>query len=238
MYPPHCVFCNTALNATEDTDCQGAGLCNICLDAMTKDDGDWCRRCGQLVGPFVDTSNGCANCQRMRPSFESVIRLGMYKDRLRDACIRGKSPGSESLSAALAHQLWKRHQTRLKKANFDLIVPVPQHWTQRLTRPHNQAITLAQVLSRRLQVDFSRHILCKIRRTPDQSSLTAQQRRVNLQGAFRVCGVPSLAGLSVLLVDDILTTGSTANESSKVLRRAGAKCVVVAVAAVVSNRPR
>ena len=236
-YPPHCGYCNTALCGMEDADCPGTALCDTCRDAIVCDAGDWCQRCGQPVGPYLDTSNGCANCHRSQFSFDSVVRLGLYDGRLREACIRGKSPGSESLAAALAHQLWKRHQATLEEANLDLIIPVPQHWTQRITRPHNQALTLAQVFSRRLQVEFSRHILCKIRRTPDQSSLTAQQRRVNQRGAFRVRGVPSLAGLSVLLVDDILTTGTTANESSKVLRRAGAKRVVVAVAAVVPNRP-
>ncbi|MCH7988719.1 MAG: ComF family protein, partial [Planctomycetes bacterium] len=112
-----------------------------------------------------------------------------------------------------------------------LVVPIPQYWTRRFQRSHNPAETQGRVLAHRLQVEFHTHILTKVRMTPVQSSLTASQRRTNLRGAFRVRRASELKGRSVLLVDDVFTTGTTANEASKVLRTAGAERVVVAVSA-------
>ena len=233
VYPETCPLCDVELARQDGFDTSHPFLCSACRQAVTPDVGNTCLRCGSPVGPYVDTSNGCSNCASNRFSFESVIKLGLYEDRLREACIRGKSPGSEPLMAAVANLLWEQERNAFHQAGVDLVLPVPRYWMQRITRPHNPAATLARVLARRLKVDFSTHILCKTRKTPDQSSLSSQQRRMNLRNAFRVRGTSRLAGLTILLVDDILTTGTTANESSKALRRAGAKRVVVAVAAVV-----
>jgi ComF family protein len=184
------------------------------------------------MGPHLDNSDGCAQCRKRSLPFEQVVQLGDYEDELRRACINAKGRNQQPLAAALANLLWRRERSKLEKANIDLVVPVPQFWMQRIWRPHNSAATLAMVLARCLKVDFSSHILSKTRWTPDQSSLSAPQRRANLRRAFRTRRA-RLAGRRVMLVDDILTTGTTATEAAKALRRAGAANVVVAVAATV-----
>ena len=173
-------------------------------------------------------------CPRRRWVFESVERLGVYSGALREACIRGKSRGGESLAAALAEWFWECRGWSLAEREIDLVVPVPQHWSKRLIESHNQAETVAEVLARRLRVNLHRHILAKVRRTPDQSSLSAARRQTNLCGAFRVRKKGKLAGAHVLLVDDVLTTGTTADQASRALRQAGVGRVSVAVLAVVS----
>ncbi|GIT29178.1 MAG: hypothetical protein Ct9H300mP1_12240 [Planctomycetaceae bacterium] len=175
-------------------------------------------------------------CPLSRPPVgfpKGVERLGLYEGALREACIGGKSDGAEP---------WRRRWAsgsgsvgvRLEPGLWPLVVPVPQHWTKRIAVAHNQAETLAGVLGRCLRVPVGRHILRKARRTPDQSSLSATRRRANLGDSFCVWRRRRIDGVHVLLVDDVLTTGTTAHQAARTLRQGGADRVSVAVVAVVS----
>jgi predicted amidophosphoribosyltransferase len=113
-----------------------------------------------------------------------------------------------------------------------MVVPVPQHWRKRLRNPHHQADTLAETLAARMQIPCRFGAIRKVRHTIDQSSLPRFRRVTSLAGAFAPRG-RSLAGKRVLIVDDILTTGSTASEVARALKLGGAKDVAVAVIAVV-----
>ena len=231
VYPRACPLCGR--EGPEIASSPGAGpkLCDWCQWGLLLEIEDWCDRCGAPVGPHLDTSDGCVHCRGERFKFETVLRLGVYEGLLRSATLRSKEPGGQPLAAALADLLWENQREGLQQTEADWVVSVPQHWTRRIRRGHNASETLAEVLARRLKVDFAPHILSKARMTPAQTSLTAAQRRVNLRGVFRARGTSVLSGATVLLVDDVLTTGTTANEASKVLRRAGARRVVVAVLA-------
>lgn len=228
VFPWYCPLCGLSVEGLP-----AAGLCSACRLNLGESRSNRCGRCGQPAGPFVEASQGCWLCLRNRWAFEGVERLGVYSGTLRDACIRGKSSGAEPLAAALAGWFWECRGRSLAEREIDLVVPVPQHWSKRLVESHNQAETVAEVLARRLRVDLRRHILAKVRRTPDQSSLPAARRRTNLCGAFRARKQGKLAGIHVLLVDDVLTTGTTADQASRALREAGAGRVSVAVLAVV-----
>jgi ComF family protein len=160
-----------------------------------------------------------------------VYCLGAYDDALKTACLRANKSDGQPLAAAIAGLLWERQQHALETAELDLVVAVPRHWTRRLWTEPNAAETLAETLARRLQVEFGRHILAKVRRTPPQSKLRPYRRRSNLRRAFRVRQPDAVKGATVLLVDDILTTGTTANEISRALRKSGAHRVIVAVPA-------
>jgi ComF family protein len=120
----------------------------------------------------------------------------------------------------------------------DLVVPVPLHWRRLWQRRFNQAATLGQALARGAGIAFDPLILARVKPTRPQVGLSRSQRRENLQGAFRVTddARPKLARKRVLLVDDVLTTGSTANAAARVLLRAGAASVdVLAFARVVKD---
>lgn len=206
-------------------------LCAGYRDAAAPVIENSCRRCAALVGPHLVTSAGCVHCRRDRFAFEGVIRLGVYDGLLGSACLRTKHPRGRPLAAVLAGLLWERDRAVFEAADIDVVVPVPQHWSGRFLRGHNAAETIGEVLASRLKVDFFRHILSKVRRTPAQTSLPPSRRRSNLRGAFRVRGRSPLAGETVLLTDNILTTGTTANEVARMLWRGGAERVIVAVAA-------
>jgi predicted amidophosphoribosyltransferase len=227
VYPPHCPLCGSD---------GGQGLCPICRNEIGDGADPRCGRCGQPAGLQLTSSDRsrCSHCRGRRWAFHGVERLGLYEGALRGACIGGKSDGAEPLAAALGEWFWECRGAALERLQVDLVVPVSQHWTKRIAVAHNQAETLAGVLGRCLRVPVGRHILRKARRTPDQSGLSAARRRANLGDSFHVWQRRRLEGGHVLLVDDVLTTGTTAHQAARALRQGGAEQVSVAVLAVVS----
>jgi ComF family protein len=232
VLPPACAFCTRDLQ-NDDESVDEIHLCGRCRKNLTSDLRAACFKCGMPVGPYVDTQQGCPECSRRGFRFDRVIRLGVYEDSLRTACIRGKSPGAEALAAALASLLWKKQAGELNDFAPDVVVSVPQFWLHWFTRPHHQASTMAEVLAERLGIPCNERAVRKVRRTVDQSSLLKSKRLKNLDHAFRARRGAALKNKRVLIVDDILTTGTTCNEVARVVRKAGAKAAAVAVIAVV-----
>jgi ComF family protein len=179
----------------------------------------------------LNSENGCVHCRSDRFLFERVTALGAYDGALRGACLACKQPDGNVIAAAFARLLFERSQSFLSAAGIEVVVAVPRYWLHRVVRPHNAAETLASVLAGRLAAKFRRNALIKVRKTPAQTDLPPTRRRKNLRDAFKVFQPRYVKGRTVLLVDDILTTGATANEASRVLVGAGAKRVVVAVLA-------
>ena len=233
VLPPACAFCTRDLQNDFEATVDEINLCGKCRKNLTNDDRSACLKCGMPVGPYVDTSDGCTECSRRNFEFESVIRLGVYEDSLRTACIRGKSRGAEALAAALASLLLKKQAEQLSQFSPEIVVPVPQYWLHRFTRPHHQALTIAEVLADRLGISCDERAVRKNRRTVDQSSLPRSKRLTNLKKAFTARAEGTFKNRRVLIVDDILTTGTTSNEVAKALRKAGASTIAVAVIAVV-----
>jgi predicted amidophosphoribosyltransferase len=133
----------------------------------------------------------------------------------------------------LASLLWKEKQDHIDEFAADVVVPVPQFWLHRFTRAHHQALTMAEVLAEQIGVRCDERAVRKTRRTVDQSSLPRAKRLSNLKQAYGVRSNHQFIGRRVLIVDDILTTGTTSNEVAKVISKAGAIAVAVAVIAVV-----
>lgn len=119
-----------------------------------------------------------------------------------------------------------------RELDFDAVVPMPLHWTKHWRRGFNQSELLARVVSRRWNVPVKR-LVRRTRATPVQAGLTSSKRRLNVLGAFRASNV---AGLKVLLVDDVLTTGATAGACAAALKRAGAARVTLLTLARADRR--
>lgn len=231
LFPRSCAYCGQSDEVIVDAPAFEPMLCGDCRENLASVVENQCSRCGAPVGPNLDSSAGCIYCHGSRFVFEKVLCLGIYDKALRHACWRAKKPWGDAVTAALAGLLWERAHAALSQAGIDVVIPVPQHWRERLWSENNAPTAISRALARRLQVDFCRHILFKTRHTPAQADLPPHKRRTNLKGAFGVPPATMLSGRTVLLVDDILTTGSTANEASRALARAGAGRVVVAVLA-------
>jgi len=226
IYPNVCWICGVALEEAE------AGFCTTCRDSLTHDPFQSCPRCAATVGPFVDLAGGCVHCRNESFAFERAVRLGVYENTLRDVILRLKSLHGEGLAERVG-QLWAAQAgDKLRALEADVIVPVPLHWRRRLRRGYNQSDALARGLARVLKLPVRRGWLRRVRATPLQPAQSGRAARAeNVRGAFQTPRNLTLAGKSVLLVDDVMTTGATAHEAARALRTAKPERIMVAVLA-------
>ncbi len=206
-------------------------FCANCTFEMTKGAGITCFRCGAEVAAHIETTSGCLACLRDRFAFDQVLRMGPYDGLLREIVLKCKQSNGEILAEAAGYHFG----CSLKNsAALDLptaIVPVPSHWTRLLWRGHNPALGVALGLARALKVPCCPNWLRRTRPTPRQTTLTPKQRRLNLNGAIRHYVPARAKGCTVWIVDDVLTTGTTASAGSRALLDGGAGKVVAVVLA-------
>jgi ComF family protein len=220
VYPGACHVCDAPLPP------DAGPLCDPCRHALASDRPQ-CPRCAAIVGPFAES---CLHCRGDSFPFDTAVSLGPYEGRLREVVLRMKHSSGEGLAEVVGDFWAASSEARLRALGADVVVPVPLHWRRRWRRGYNQSEALARPLAARLGLPFRPRWLRRVRHTPEQKGQTAAEKRDNVRGAFRGRGA-GLAGRAVLLVDDVLTTGSTAAEAARALRRAGAKRVAVAVLA-------
>jgi ComF family protein len=163
--------------------------------------------------------------------FDRAVRLGPYRDRLRDAVLLAKFLPGEALADYLGRLFAENRGSAIRAAGIDLVVPVPLHWWRRWGRGYNQAEAVARELAAGLGIAFDPHALRRVRWTTQQVQPTREARRENVKAAFRVRSRARVTGRTVLLVDDVMTTGSTLGEAARALRAGGADRVVAAVLA-------
>jgi len=225
VYPNVCVRCQSLLGDSVND------FCPTCTHSITHDPHRTCPRCASTVAEFADVAAGCPRCRDDRFHFDSVIRLGEYDGLLRDCILSMKHRAGETLAECVG-LLWTRHQEAgFRELGADVVIPVPLHWWRRLRRGYNQSECLAAAVAVQLKVPHLPSALKRIRPTKSQVVLTAAGRRINMKGAFRAASRAKIAGRKVLLVDDVLTTGSTASEAARALKEGGATAVFVAILA-------
>jgi ComF family protein len=223
LYPGCCLACTQPLAAT----CRH--FCAACRAALLTDPHRSCPRCAASVGPFALLEGGCANCRGQPLPFRAALRLGPYEHFLRDLIPRLKYHAGEGLAEALG-ELWAAHAAaRFHALQVEAIVPVPLYWLRRLRRGYNQSAAVAGGVARVLGLPCRPRWLRRVRNTPKQVGQSFAARQENVRGAFRARR--AVAGRSVLLVDDVMTTGATLGEAARALRAAGAVRVVVAALA-------
>lgn len=228
VFPNPCLICD---RIETDSSPFRHGLCNDCRCAISPDGDLACPRCAITVGPHSDLSGGCSECRGESLGFDGALRLGPYEGELRNAILRVKSIRGEGLAEMLGRVFHERIAHQLKDEAFDVVVPVPLHWRRKLARGYNQAAAIGRELACGLNVRFAPGLLRRIHYTPQHVQPSASARKENIRGAFRLKRHASLKDQAVLLVDDVLTTGSTAGEAARTLKEAGARRVVAAVLA-------
>ena len=214
FFPPVCPGCGRTVGKQEI-------FCPVCQKQLhLLRPGDTCPRCGKI--PCI--------CDKLHPLFTQVYPAGLYEGSIQSAIRNLKfqhQPGHfRPLGRLLANTLGRYHVTA---ADFDLLAAVPMSRKRQKARGYNQAALLAQSVSEQTGIPFCSHALTKIRETKAQHDLSAQMRRTNLKGSF--IADSAVSGKRVLLVDDVFTTGSTANEAAEVMLQAGAISVDVLVLA-------
>ena len=240
LCPPICPICGEVIETLAGQD---DPICQACVPKTVTPDGQFCRRCGGRRFVAVNNAVECARCRTTEFRFKRVIALGEYEHDLRLLVLRMKTDKTGVLAIAAAKALAMYRRADLENAKVDCIVPVPMHRFRRADRGVNSPDILAEELGRQLKIPVVRHLVQRNRPTDLQYTLSQKARAENMSGAFALClpnfwnklgfrhFSPPVAGKNVLLIDDILTTGSTCNEVTKVLLTAGVQSATVAVLA-------
>src|SRR5271166_3528519 len=217
LYPPTCLACRAA------TDSHGA-LCPRCWSAMRFIERPFCERLGT---PFEqDLGEGLISPQAMAdpPVFQRARAVARFEDGpARTLAHRLKYSDRAELARPMARWMVRAGADVL--ADADLLVPVPLHPLRLWRRRFNQAAALASEVSRQTGKPCDVAALRRVKATQSQVGLSRAQRAENVQGAFRIADSAAVRGRNVVLIDDVLTSGATANAASRALLRGGAKRV-------------
>lgn len=216
-------------------------FCGDCRAELLAAAGPACPRCAMPVGPWAEGHGRCRACRDRRLGFDAAVALGPYQGPLRDLCLRLKHAPDAWLARWVAELVVEGRPRLLEEAARNpgaLVVPVPLHWRRRVARGYNQSDELARGLARRLGLARA-PVLRRVRPTELLAGLGRAERARQLRGAFGVVGrrrAAALKGRTVLLVDDILTTGATCGAAARALKQAGARRVVAVVVARAEGR--
>ena len=216
LYPPRCLVCRT-LGAS--------GLCAACLALIVPVAAPYCPTCGQTVPTDI---NGCPHCRSRRPAYDRARALGSYEGVLRLAIHQFKYNDRPQLAVPLGLKLAlfaRASAPDLNGLRFDALLPVPMHSVRRRGRGYNQSERLARVVGAELGLPLLLGALVRTRATRPQVGLSAEARRTNLSGAFAVRRPEAVLGKTLLLIDDVVTTGSSLYECSLALKAYGAQAV-------------
>jgi ComF family protein len=192
-----------------------------------------CQRCGAPFDIAVLDDQLCGACLAHPPVYDRARAAIVYGDVSRELVLALKRQGRRDGLDLMAS--WMAAAGQELVAEADMMAPVPLHYRRHLQRGFNQSVWLCAALRRRTGVAVGVDVLKRVKPTPSQGGLTADGRRRNVQGAFRVRRRKEVAGARVLLVDDVFTTGATVEACARELKRAGAGAVDVLTLARVAG---
>ncbi len=201
-------------------------LCPHCQPLITLKPNQVCQLCGHNLETNTPI---CLMCTKDTPPWDSLDYYGKYNKLLKSIIKRYKFKADFSLIPLLQDYLY---QTYKNLPACDIIIPMPRHEKRLVSEGFNHVFELCRPLAKQLNIPLQHKSLTRTRYTPPQSSLTAKQRLKNPQKSFIASNVQDK---NVLLIDDIITTGSTLNHACLALRQAGAKKIYIIVIARVDK---
>lgn len=226
LYPSYCALCKTTLE-------EGASLCRSCRDDLPRIAAPFCESCGEAFHGKIEGTFECPNCSGLSFAFDFARPAMLRDDRTLDLVHRLKYGREIHLARELGGLAWHAFDDPRLSAALEgkwPVIPVPLHRSRLRERHFNQAEEIARSLSALSGCPVVA-ALQRVRCTETQTLLSRRQRMDNLKGAFAITpqGRKLVSGRSpgVVLVDDVLTTGSTVNECARVLRKAGIKRILV-----------
>jgi len=222
ILPPRCLACGTIVSEPD-------ALCPACWASITFFAPPWCTQCGLPFPHPMGEGAVCGDCARQHPSWDRARSVLRYDKHSRRLVLMLKHGDQTHLAGAFGR--WMRRAGGDVLAGADLLMPVPLHWTRLVSRRFNQSALLARAIHAAGGPPVAADWLVRRRRTPSQGTMGPLARARNVRGAFALRRGRSVEGKRIVLVDDVLTTGATAEECARVLRRGGAAYVGVMVLA-------
>jgi ComF family protein len=214
LFPPSCIFCSKKPESFID-------LCNACQKGLLALDTQ-CIYCAQALEIQATKQQICGRCQKAPPAFDTVYAPHQHQGEVRYLINQLKFEKSYKNSRLLGLLLSEFLLTE-KVLLPDIIIPVPLHSERYRQRGYNQTLEIAKVTSKELHIPIDYKSCIRIQNTPHQISLSLKQRHQNIKGAFTV--KQPMVAKHIAILDDVMTTGATANELAKMLKSAGAKQV-------------
>ncbi|MGI8437190.1 MAG: ComF family protein [Chthoniobacterales bacterium] len=224
FYPPTCAICATSVGFEEY-------LCPECAAKAPRIKPPFCDKCSEPFPGDITETFECANCAHRVLHFESAVSAFRSRGVVRNLLHQFKYGRQIHLRFPIADWLLETlHDPRLEGRRFDRVIPVPLHPARKRERGFNQAELIAELFCAHSGLTLQ-NTLERIRFTTTQTAFDRAERMENLRDAFRLRKKADVRGLRVLLIDDVLTTGSTLSECARVLKAAGALSVHAATAA-------
>jgi len=219
VFPPKCQVCSQFSPEL---------FCDACRATVSPIRPPLCRRCGRAFDPKSAAGSLCGECRLDAFQFDIARATATHTGALRKAIIAYKFDGRKRLAQPLGDMLADFIEQlppgaeAMAPGALDIVVPVPLHEARERWRGYNQSLLLAQPVAVRVGRPLRPDVLVRRRHTEPQIELTPRQRRRNVRGAFEVPLPDAIAERSVLLIDDVFTTGNTLSECARALKRAGA----------------
>ena len=219
LYPRRCDACGGRVEEA------GRHWCWDCRAEVMVLHQPFCRVCGTPVAGEVTEQFICHQCRKQPPHYDACRSAARFDGAVRESVLALKYHGHQWLVADLVDFLEAAVRTWYQADSFDVVLPVPLYSRRLRERGFNQAGLLAEEMAGRLGMSVEQNFLRRIRDTGTRTRLTGAARRSNLRQAFALKDGVDLSGQTVLLVDDVMTTGTTLSECARVLRNAGARGV-------------
>ncbi len=219
LYPPLCILCRMHLPRTGNRSI----LCTRCESTIELNKPPFCQKCSHPILDHPETSF-CRRCKKSTFAFDEAWGVCLYNEAMRRLLHLFKYGQKTSLRhpfTQLFHIFVRTHHLDLTR--YEMIVPVPLHPTRMRERGYNQSQLLAEMVSVNYHIPLCLNNLARRRPTAYQAALGRKERWTNIQGAFKINTPVEFFGKSVLIIDDLMTTGATLSEVSTLLKMAGVK---------------
>lgn len=223
VFPPQCAICGNTIEK------QG-GICANCFAKMHFITSPFCNICGKPFNAITEKWQICPSCLGKK-EFDKARFALIYDESSKPLILSFKHADKTHITSLLAKLMANAGEDILKDA--DMLIPVPLSWQRLLRRRYNQSALLAKELSKLTKVPFCFDVLKRKRNTKSQGDFNAKERYKNVKGAFTIHHKEKIQNKTLVIIDDVFTTGATVQECAKVLRKNGAgKIYVLALATV------
>ena len=232
LFPPVCLLCGRFL--WDDPVLvmgQRIDFCTECCTSFKRITGPVCPSCGRPYPEDSGPDHLCEDCMVTPPAYDMITTPFVFEGPLMDAIHAFKYGGKSHYAKSLGPLLAQFASDTLYFGHRPVVMPIPLHPKRLRERGFNQSLLLAKYVCKELEGDLDFLSLVRTRFTPPQTTLGRAERFQNLKGAFELKGGKVVENRVIVLIDDVVTTGTTVNECAKVLKRAGAEevlCVALA----------